>query len=103
MPQEALPPGEIVSKSSRIIPVNVPGGCGRVIKNKLSESDKEKLKLLLPIKSVYTFYTEPKISWKNPLNDDEKEVSISLPLYDKKKTPDEIESMRINPNRSINE
>ena len=66
-------------------------------------SDKEKLKLLLPIKSVYTFYTEPKISWKNPLNDDEKEVSISLPLFDKKMTPDEIESMRINAIRSINE
>ena len=49
MPQEALPPGEIVSKSSRIIPVNVPGGCRRVIKNKLSESDKEKLKLGIEI------------------------------------------------------
>tara|TARA_R100000234_G_scaffold119562_1_gene102844 strand:- start:1745 stop:2770 length:1026 start_codon:yes stop_codon:yes gene_type:complete len=65
--------------------------------------DKGMLKQLLPIKSVFTFYTKPKISWKNPLNDDEKEASISLPLFDDNMTSDEIESMRINAIRYVNE
>ena len=65
--------------------------------------EKERLKFLLPIKFVYAYYNEPKIFWKNPLNDDKKEVSISLPLFDKNMTPDEIENMRINSIRTIND
>ncbi len=45
MTQEGLAPRELVSKSSTIIPVNVPGGCGRIIKNKLSERDRRNLQL----------------------------------------------------------
>ena len=37
MTQEGLAPSELVSESSKIIPVTVPGGCGRIIKSKLSE------------------------------------------------------------------
>ena len=45
MTQEGLAPNELVSKSSQIIPVTVPGGCGRIIKSKLSERDRMSQKL----------------------------------------------------------
>ena len=45
MTQEGLAPNELVSKSSQIIPVTVPGGCGRIIKSKLSERDRRNQKL----------------------------------------------------------
>jgi hypothetical protein len=45
MAQEGLEPNELVSKSSTIIPVAVPGGCGRIIKSKLSERDMENQEL----------------------------------------------------------
>ena len=45
MAQEGLTPNELVSRSSQIIPVTVPGGCGRIIKEKLSERDKQNREL----------------------------------------------------------
>lgn len=45
MAQEGLTPNESVSMSSQIIPVTVPGGCGRIIKGRISERDKQNQEL----------------------------------------------------------